>query len=340
MKPRAPTIYDVAFEAGVSISTVSLALNNPSRVAAGTLARIMAAVDKLGFVPKTEAVARARRGVRRIGVIAPFTSYPSFALRLNGILRQAMSAHFEVVVFDQQSAATSRLVSLPVTGRVDGFIVMSLPFSDDVARRMKAKHVPVVLVEFERPGFNCVLIDDVAGGRLAGKLVVAHGHERVGFLGAIQRVAYRSQSQLRLEGFRDALPREPESRLVEEDFDSARAAARELFAEGITAIFAHDDFLASAALRAARDLSLGVPTDVEIIGFDDGKLAEAIGLTTVRQPLEESGEVATQLLLAQIDDPGRSVRNVTLELSLIERDTTTPREVEDRGVRSDEVLLS
>ena len=340
MNQRPTTIYDVAVEAGVSISTVSLALNNPSRVAAGTLTRIMDVVDRLGFVPKTEAVARARRGVRRIGVIGPFTSYPSFALRLNGILKHAMSEHFEVVVFDQQSAATSRLESLPVTGRVDGLIVMSVPFSDGVARRLNDKHVPAVLLEFERPGFTCVLIDDVAGGRLAGKLFVAHGHERVGFLGAIQSVAYRSQSQLRLEGFRDALPGEPESRLVEENFESARAAARELLAEGITAIFAHDDFLASAALRAARDLSLGVPNDVEIIGFDDGKLAEAIGLTTVRQPLEESGEVATQLLLAQIEDPSRSARSVTLELSLIERDTTTPGEREDRGVPSDEVLLS
>lgn len=340
MKPRAATIYDVAIEAGVSISTVSLALNNPSRVAAGTLERIMDAVDKFGFVPKTEAVARARRGVRRIGVIGPFTSYPSFALRLNGILQQAMSEHFEVVVFDQQSAATSRLVSLPVTGRVDGLIVMSVPFSDDVARRLNDKHVPTVLVEFERPGFSCVLIDDVAGGRLAGELLVAHGHERLGFLGAIQSVAYRSQSQLRMEGFRDALPGEPDTRLVEENFNSARAAARDMFADGITAIFAHDDFLASAALRAASDLSFGVPTDVEIIGFDDGKLAEAIGLTTVRQPLEESGELATQLLLAQIEDPSRSVRNVTLELSLIERDTTTPCEREERGLPSDEVLLS
>ena len=76
-----PTIYDVAAEAGVSISTVSLALNNPGRVAAATLARIMEAIDKLGYVPKTEAVTLARRGVRRIGVIGPFTSYPSFARR-------------------------------------------------------------------------------------------------------------------------------------------------------------------------------------------------------------------------------------------------------------------
>src|SRR5436190_15821300 len=73
--PSRATIYDVATRAGVSISTVSLALNAPTRVKPQTLERVLAAADELSFVPKTEAVSRARRGVGRIGVIAPFTSY-------------------------------------------------------------------------------------------------------------------------------------------------------------------------------------------------------------------------------------------------------------------------
>ena len=319
---KAVTIYDVAMEAGVSISTVSLALNTPSRVSAATLTQIMEVVDRLGFVPKSEAVARARRGVRRIGIIAPFTSYPSFARRLSGILHEAMDEHFEVVVYDHKSAAASQLISLPVTGRIDGLLVLSVPFTDDVARRLIDQHVPTVLVELARPGFSSVGIADSAGGRLAGELLSRHGHERFAFLGAVQSVEYQSQSQLRLEGYREALPRPPEVRLVAEDFESARAGAREVLAAGATAVFAHTDSLASAAVRAARDLSLSVPGDVEVIGFDDGELAEALGLTTVRQPLEESGEVATELLLAQIENPTQSARAITLELSLVERETT------------------
>jgi DNA-binding LacI/PurR family transcriptional regulator len=319
---RKPTIYDVALEAGVSISTVSLALNNPGRVSAATLARVMGVIDSLGFVPNSDAVSRARRGVRRIGVVAPFTSYRSFARRLSGILRAAAADQYEVVVYDQESAATSRLVSLPVTGQVDGLIVLSVPFSDDVALRLTEQRLPTTLVEFRRPGFSSVTIDDAAGGRLAAELLIRHGHTQVGFLGAVQRVEYLSQSQLRLDGFRDALSRPPDVRLVAEGFESARAGARELLLAGSTAIFAHTDLLASAALRAARDLSLAVPDEIEVIGFDDDELAEPLGLTTVRQPLEESGEVAAELLFAQIDQPGRSARNITLELSLIERDTT------------------
>src|SRR5690242_20617893 len=128
--PRSKTIYDVATLAGVSISTVSLALNAPTRVSAETRRKVLEAVDALGFVPKPEAVARARRGVGRVGVIAPYTSYPSAARRLNGILHAGSQHALEIVLFNQESAAQSTsplLSSLPITGRLDGLIVISLP---------------------------------------------------------------------------------------------------------------------------------------------------------------------------------------------------------------------
>jgi DNA-binding LacI/PurR family transcriptional regulator len=180
------TIYDVAERAGVSISTVSLALNAPRRVKAETLERVLAAIDELKFVPKSEAVTRARRGVGRLGVIAPFTTYPSFARRLNGVLRATGDQSYEVVVYDQESAATSTLASLPLTQRLDGLIVMSIPFGDEIADRLVDQNIGTVLVELERPGFSSVTIDDVAGGRMAAKLLLDRGHSRFGFLGERQ----------------------------------------------------------------------------------------------------------------------------------------------------------
>ena len=148
----------------------------------------MAAVDELGYVPKTEAVTRARRGVGRIGVIAPFTAHSTFAQRLNGVLRTAAGERFEVVVYDQESAATSRLATLPLTRRVDGLIVMSVPFTDEVARRLIDQRVTTVLVELQHPRFSSVVIDDVAGGRLVADHLVERGHQRLGFIGQVQRV--------------------------------------------------------------------------------------------------------------------------------------------------------
>ena len=84
----------------------------------------------------------------------------------------------------------------------------------------------------------------------------------------------------------------------------------------------HDDILASGVLHAARDRGLRLPEDLAIIGFDDSDIAEHLGLTSVRQPFEESGLIATETLLSQLRDPGRSLQHVTLTLTLVERGTT------------------
>jgi DNA-binding LacI/PurR family transcriptional regulator len=326
-----PTIYDVATRAGVSISTVSLAFNAPARVNAATLERIMAAVDELGYVPKTEAVTRARRGVGRIGVIAPFTAHATFAQRLNGVLRAAAGERFEVVVYDQESAATSRLATLPLTRRVDGLIVMSVPFTEEVARRLVDQRVTTVLVELQHPRFSSVVIDDVAGGRLVADHLVERGHKRFGFIGQIQQLPDQQlQSGARLDGFRRQLESsgialdDRDVRLADHSIDAACSATRELLErdDRPTAIFAHDDLLASGVLRAARELCLAVPRDLAVVGFDDGDIAAPLGLTSVRQPLEESGEIATQMLLAQLESPTRSARVTSLSLTLVERETS------------------
>jgi DNA-binding LacI/PurR family transcriptional regulator len=325
------TIYDVAEQAGVSISTVSLALNSPARVNPATLARVMAAVDELGFVPKAEAVTRARRGVGRIGVIAPFTSHASFARRLNGVLRGAPSDRVEIVVYDQESATTSPLVSLPLTRRVDGVIVMAVPLTDEVARRLAEQRVATVLIDHRYPGFSSISVDNVAGGRLAAAHLVERGRRRCGFVGHAQHVEeYVLQSQARLDGFREGL-RAAGLELADEDVrigeygcETARAEALELLdrADRPTGIFAHDDLLASGVLSAARELGIAVPDELMVIGFDDSDLAAPLGLTSIRQPLEESGELALELLLAQLAKPKRSARDTLLALDLVERQTT------------------
>jgi len=326
------TIYDVAKEAGVSISTVSLALNSPARVSAETRRKVLAAVDALGFVPKTDAVARARRGVGRVGVIAPYTSYPAVARRLNGVLQAVGRLPLEIVLFDQESAAESSsplLASLPITGRLDGLIVVSLPLDETVAKRLSGLRLPTVLVDVRHPLFDSVLADDTTGGRLVAEHLVSRGHRRFGFLGETQQsYLYVSPSQRRLAGYRAALAeagytlKDRDMRLAGHGVESARAATKELLSleNRPTAVFASSDLLAAGALRAAHDLGLAVPGDVAVVGFDDGDLAEALDLTTVRQPLEESGRAAMERLLQQLDKP-TTVREVALRLELVLRGT-------------------
>ena len=283
-------------------------------------------------MPKSEAVTRARKGIGRIGVLAPFTTYPSFARRLNGVLRAVRGQGCDVVVYDQESAASSQLATLPLRRRLDGLIVMSLPFSDEIAARLTGLGLATVLVETVRDGFSSVTIDDAAGGQMAAELLLERGHERFAFLGEEQRSHhYVSQSEARLAGIPGCADRpRTRARRRRRAHDGATASTRQRRSRGAlldlprrpTAIFAHDDLLASGALRAARRRGLQVPGDLAVIGFDDSDIAQHLGLTSIRQPLEESGQLAAETLLSQMASTDGALRHVSLRLSLVERETT------------------
>ena len=328
------TIYDVAARAGVSISTVSLALNSQIRVRAETRARVLKAADELGFVPKADAVTRARRGVGRIGVIAPFSSYASFARRLNGVFAEMREHPLEVVVFDHTSAAEATLpllAGLPIMRRLDGLIVMALPLDEAVADRLHAQELPTVLVESNRTDFDCVCADDDRGGELVGRHLLERGHRRFGYVGEQQRShAYVSPSEQRLAGFQRTIAGPggelPDNavRLVPHDIGAAARVAHELLAgpRPPTAIFAHDDLLAAGVLKAARERAVDVSTELAIVGFDDSDLARALDLTTVRQQFEESGRLAARALVERLQGGSAPPRRTVLGLELVVRESS------------------
>lgn len=328
------TIYDVAALAGVSITTVSMALNRPSRVNPVTRDRVLAAVDELEFVPKAAAVIQARKGVGRIGVLAPFTSYESYGRRLNGVLEQAADRVMDIVVWDQESAAVATsplLSSVPVTRRLDGLLIMGLPLEDSVVARLLQRDLATVLVDATRPEFSSVVIDDEEGGYLVGRHFLDRGH--TSFAAAVEAqlsTDYVSPAQLRRAGLLRAITEAglpPESLNTVEttnDIAGGRSAVGSLIESGAlpTAIFGHDDVVAAGILAELRHRGIRVPADVAVMGFDDGSLAEALDLTTVRQPLEESGRIGAQLLFAAMRGETTSVRRVNLGLTVVTRATT------------------
>lgn len=326
------TIYDVAERAGVSIATVSRVLNSPGQVNETTRLRVLAAIDALNFVPKAEAHARARKGIGRIGVLAPFFTYPSFVQRLRGISSVLSGMAWELVIYnvDTVTRREAYLASLPLTRRLDGLIVIALPFGDEAAQRLLSPGMDVVLIEFFYPEFSSVEIDDESGGQIVGEYLAAQGHRRCGFVGDAHVPSYAiPTSDRRLAGYSAALRAAGvalEDRyvsLAEHGLEPARLQAHELLSlpEPPTAIFAPSDTQAMGVLKAARERGLRVPEDLAVVGFDDVDFADYIGLTTVHQPLDESGRVAVELLLSQLESPGRPARRVNLPLRLIRRQT-------------------
>lgn len=329
---KKPTIYDVAERAGVSITTVSRILNTPDKVNNETREKVLIAIDALSFVPKAEARARAMQHTGRIGVISPFFTAPSFMQRLRGIAETLSPENYELVVYTVNSAdhLQGYLTRLPLTRNLDGLIVLSLPVDDTQVRRLIDHGLPTVLIEYPHPKLNCVEIDDVEGGYMATTYLLGKGHRRIAFLGDSDLPEYSIHPvSLRLGGFRQALKEAriklPETfvRLAPYSQEQTRQVAKELLnlLNPPTAIFAATDFQALGVLKAARQLEIKVPEQLAVIGFDDLDIAEYADLTTISQNLDESGRLAVELLLAQIESPSRPPRHVKLPLSLIERQT-------------------
>jgi DNA-binding LacI/PurR family transcriptional regulator len=329
-KKKNPTIYDVAECSGTSISTVSRVLNTPDKVRIETRHKVLAAIDSLGFVPKAEARARALRQNGRIGVITPFFTAPSFVQRLRGIAGELSKSNSELVIYtvDSVDRLHSYLTSLPLTANLDGLVIMSLPVDDVYVDHLLKHEIPTVLIEFPNIKLNSVEIDDVAGGRMVAKYLIAKGHRRIAFLGDTDLPEYAIHPvSLRLVGFRDGL--QDADIVLEDEFirlapytmEQTRQAAIELLntSHPPTAVFAATDFQALSVIQVAHQLGVKIPEELAVIGFDDLDIAEFADLTTVRQHLDESGRLAIEILLAHIEDDSRPVQHIKLSLTIIER---------------------
>ncbi len=160
MATNHPTIHGVAAKAGVSPTTVSRVLNAPSLVKSDKRRRILAAIEELQFVPKAEAVAKARRQLKRIAVIAPFFTEPSFMERLKGINSVLSDRHYELVIYAvHRSAELEGYIDMLVPGkRVDGLISLCLSLGERILSKLQASSIPLCCVEKDAEGFDSVVI--------------------------------------------------------------------------------------------------------------------------------------------------------------------------------------
>lgn len=327
-----PTVYDVASKAGVSIATVSRVMNTPEMVREATRQKVLIAIEELHYVPKAEASARARKMVGRIGVLTPFFTHSSFIQRMRGIAEALKNIPLELVIYpvDSIQRLEEYLAQLPISRRLDGLIIISLPIKDQDAQRLISSKLETVLIEFEHPLLSSIQIDDYNGGELAARYLIGKGHRRCAFIGSGELPEHSMHPEdHRLSGFRDVLEShgfnlpDESIRFPVMSYKDIRKSLRHLIGlpDPPTAIFAATDDLAIRILRAAHESGVTVPQDLAIIGFDDIDMAEQIGLTTINQSLDESGRMAIELLLARLNDPARSVHSNKLMLKVIERET-------------------
>jgi LacI family transcriptional regulator len=321
------TIAEVAERAGVGIGTVSRVLNDSPAVSRETRRRVLEAIDELGYAPNAAARALSTGRTGAIGVVAPFFTQPSVVERLRGVSRRIAAAGYQLVLFDVERPQP--LGDLALAGRLDGLLCISLAPSDAELARLERAGIAVVLVDAERPGVPGVAIDDEAGGRLAAEHLLALGHDRIGFVGDEEDAAFGfTSSARRRAGAAGACARAGAELVVRRGPHGrhpARALALELLAasERPTAIFAASDAQALGVLEAADAAGLVVPRDLSVVGFDDIEVARYAGLTTVAQPLEESGRRGAELLLGALEGRPGGGRRLGLEL-VVRSSTSSP----------------
>ncbi|RNB51932.1 LacI family transcriptional regulator [Agromyces tardus] len=334
----AVSVREVAAAASVSVGTVSNVLNRPDKVAPATVARVLAAIEELGFV-RNDAARQLRAGrSRSIGLVVLDVRNPFFTEVARGAEDRAAEDGMTILLgnSDENVDREHAYLDLFEEQRVHGVLIS--PLGDDLPRleRLRRRGTPVVLVdrESEDRSISSVSVDDVVGGSLAVRHLIETGRRRIAFVGgptSIRQVADR------LEGARRAVAEasgvtlevvDTESLTVLQGRAAGEAIRQRPASELPDAIFAANDLLAVGVLQALIMLgSVRVPEDIALIGYDDIDFAAAavVPLSSIRQPATLIGSTAVDLLLREADaGDGFTPEQVEFQPELVVRDSTRP----------------
>ncbi len=309
------TLRDVARELGLTIATVSRALNGLGpryRISARTVEQVRAAARRLGYSPDPAARALRLRRSQTIGLVVPDLANPFFAAIAAAVESEAMKAGFVVLVADthERTDLEIRAVDCLRQRRVDGLLVCPVGRSGAHLTTVAATGLPVVVADrvVGHPPLPYVAADNAQGGRLAAEHLWAAGHRRVAIITGLRGTA---PTRERVAGFLETWRRLGDGHAPEPlrlggafTFEAGRSAARTLLARhsAVTAIFALSNVAATGALFWLRRAGVAVPERISLIAFDDHPYAPLLEppLTVIAQPVAEIGRRAARRLLDRV----------------------------------------
>lgn len=333
---RSSSVKDVAAAAGVSLGTVSNVLNRPDRVSAATRERVERAMAGLGFV-RNESARQLRAGQSRtLAYVMLDASNPFFTDVAQGIELAAESADLSLFLCNSNNRSSREETHLALLEqhRVQGVLITPVDPDADYLDRVVSRGTPLVIVDRIRrdDSFCSVAVDDVLGGRLAIEHLVDLGHRRVAFVGGPLSIG---QVDDRYRGARAAWT---EAGLPEEDLvliacsaltvAEGRSAGERLVGMPArrrpTAAFCANDLTALGLLQQSIGGGRRVPADLAIVGYDDIDFAAAaaVPLSSVRQPRQELGRRAADLLVDEATNPDHTHEQVTFTPELVARAST------------------
>ncbi|RSK26814.1 LacI family transcriptional regulator [Bacillus sp. HMF5848] len=330
------TIKDIAKIAGVSITTVSRALNGYSDVNEGTRKKIMDVAKQLNYSPNTLARSLVMNKSKTIGLLVSgwkrSSAKDNFTFEvLSGINDYIGTTDYDIVLFSTDSTKQREKTysQLCRERRVDGVILQGIKLDDPYLEEVVESDIPCVLIDIpiKSSSVGFVTTDNVIGAYSAVNYLIGLGHKNIAMVNG-HELAFVSQK--RLQGYMDAhreanLPIRT-SWILDGEFDEERAetVAFELLSSNkeITAVFCASDLMALGVLKATEKLGIQVPTDLSILGYDDIILASYVkpALTTVKQDIFQMGFEAAKMIVQMLDGT-QGPKVVTLPTEIIKRNS-------------------
>jgi LacI family transcriptional regulator len=323
------TIKDVAKRAGVSVSTVSMALNDYPRIAQETKLKVLAAAKELNYQPNAMARGLKSRRTESIGLILTDISGPFYSELIKGVEDVVIERGYQLVISSAHAGREESARRLLSEGRTDGLIVLAPNLKDSDLTAVAGPDLPLVLLDrsLVGPGISTIQADNVAAAATAVQHLINLGYRTIAYVSGPH---LSTDNQNRLQGYRQALqragiPEEP-SLIVPGDFteQGGRRAAQWLLDRGAPpeAVFAANDEMAIGVMEVFRERGIRVPEDVAVVGFDDIRLASYVrpALTTVRQFKYELGQRAATMLFTMLDGTSQE-RREQIGTELVVRDS-------------------
>jgi LacI family transcriptional regulator len=338
------TLADVAREAGVGIATVSRALNGRPDVSAETIARVREVAATLGYRPSRTARALRRGSFSALSVIVPNSDWGWWEPVLRSAATAAADAGFHLFVHPAPAlpGGLDTLIEGLADVPTEGVIVISVPDQQAIRAACDRIGLPVVAIDDSTHALHLATV--AAGNRDGARRITEHlierGHRRIAFVGAMVDGLESSWGEglfieERLSGYRDAMT---EAGIpIDEDLVIGWPALGiestvfvdpldDLLAKGDVpdAIFCVADLAAPPVLRTLSAHGLSVPADVAVAGFDDERAALLMNpqLTTMRQPYDDIGRIAVNLLRRALGGEHLPVHRHTVSATLVEREST------------------
>lgn len=328
------SLKDISARCGVSVATVSKALNGHKDVSEATREKLVRVAKEMGYFPNSQARALKTNRTYNIGVMFldaadSGLTHEFFARLLNSFKTHAENLGYDITFIGRNLGGRKMTTYEHCRYRnVDGMLIACTDFDDSDVREVISGEIPTVTIDYVFDSAPAVLSDNENGIKALVQYVLKKGHRKIGFIqGNASSVADKRLTVFK-EAMREAGIGIPQEYIVRGDFHNAkvvyeRTAELMRLPEPPTCIFMPDDYSAIGGINALRDMGLNVPNDVSVVGYDGIELSQIISpkLTTYRQDTDAMGRLAAQALVGLIENPQTSVEVFTTDGELIEGET-------------------